>query len=619
MTKRRSATSVEHIHELPSPTTTISPQHQSFIDPADILSVIRPSSELWGNESLKGDLQSVVQFVAQHGTVGDGKRQGKASKCVNFGIDIARDEVFGQQHFLDPSTERARHSIGCIIDRLWLCGREIQKEVDKDYLGGNCFRNNHYAARIRSLLQARIAQFESVTVCLTLLLPLLGGCSGHLDKLNDSMYSYCKTLAMNCVLVDDDSGHIYLLQVIGNFRKGTTSATTAYRASKKFDALVRHLNTFKLKLKRNYSFIFNQFSQGDVDHSFFRNPEDLDTMCLHDGMSWELHNIEGEPYEGLQHIKKPMLFLPVGLSRTFSLSMVLDELERLKSVLHIDQLAELAFFASFMGSTTCFAEVLRQLRESGEIYNYEHPIHAVNKKFIELFPTIHCGVHPRFQCSSLKVLQLTHESEKNGEPTPDDDSRLTEISRALFEWVDFIDGFRGKKDASDIPFHTVSAMMDNTTKKVQQASGMEKFDWGGFRLSVFTTYASALGIVKPGKHLHQVIIPTKTMASRHHLTTPLKADSNNSKAKKKHVETCTELDEQCRYLSKSMGFKRYRRDLIEVYLCESKPCRELNIKDIFIKGQRLFLISDDGVAMVKAYGKGNDWVPVDPILSTKKF
>ena len=621
----------QSVEDLVAPTTVIASHHTCFID--DEFSVLRSSSEILGRHTCKAHLPSIVRLVLERGSLGkvSSKRQWGCSKSLDFGVDarFGETKTYGSQHFKEPSGtskehpvngqqfERARLSIGQIIDWLWVTGNEIQSEVSTaTFLGGNEYRNKNYGAKVRSMFGASFSEFESVTVIVTILTPLLGGCKEHQDNLNDIIYSYSKTLAMNAILIDDPSGNVYLLQVICNFRS-TVRNKIDRNTNVNVGTVVSNLKAFRLKLRREYSQKFNEFDHGREVHSFYKNPEDLDTFCLHDNLKWCTDGINKGTHVGVPQIQKPMFKTVIGVSRTLSMSMVLDELDQLKPKLHLDQLAELAFFGSFLGSQTCYAEVLRQLRVSGEIYEHTHPLHSVLIKFEELFPTIHAGVHPRFQCSSLRVLQLTAESRKEGSPTASDDSRLTAIVEVLFEWIAFIEKQRGKKDAADIPFYLVAEQMYATKEAVQAASGLDKFDWGEFRLGLFTTYVSALGIVRPGRHLHQVFVPTASAASTHHLTQP--STNNRTVLASRRRDSCTILDEEMKYVSHEMSWARYRRDLVEVYLCESMPGRELNRRDVFIQGQRIFHLTELGIAVVKNYGKGNDWLPVEAPRRTMAF
>ena len=67
-------------------------------------------------------------------------------------------------------------------------------------------------------------EFESMTVVHTILerkMRVNSHCSPHLDTLNDTMYPYCKTLAMNVMLSenkDSEEGDLHFLQVLCNFR-----------------------------------------------------------------------------------------------------------------------------------------------------------------------------------------------------------------------------------------------------------------------------------------------------------------------------------------------------------------------------------------------------------------
>lgn len=55
--------------------------------------------------------------------------------------------------------------------------------------------------------------------------------------------------------------------------------------------------------------------------------------------------------------------------------------------------------------------------------------------------------------------------------------------------------------------------------------------------------------------------------------------------------------------SKQMGRNNYRRNRIELLLCESVAGRELQKKDAFFHGQMIFDLADDGFSVFKEFGR----------------
>ena len=80
-----------------------------------------------------------------------------------------------------------------------------------------------------------------------------------------------------------------------------------------------------------------------------------------------------------------------------------------------------------------------------------------------------------------------------------------------------------------------------------------------------------------------------------------------------------QIDLEMRELSGSMGRRMYRRDHVELLLCESLPGRGLKKQDVFVYGQAIFNLSYDGIAMIKKFGNNQCWLPIKTKLRKYKF
>ena len=193
-----------------------------------------------------------------------------------------------------------------------------------------------------------------------------------------------------------------------------------------------------------------------------------------------------------------------------------------------------------------------------------------------------------------------------GKATRDTSKRLKDVVESLFEWIDFIDSYHGKEEAKDIPYLTILAKMKKITANVSEAANSTEIEFGLFRLSIFTTLICTLGIVKPGRHLHQVIIPIDGSSATKHLINPNPSDSNNGDV---HIQK-GDYDHAMETISSEMGWHEYNRSKVEIHLCESQPGRCLVTKDVFRRGQAIFDLSDIGVPVRKEYGSHGGWIPI---------
>ena len=309
----------------------------------------------------------------------------------------------------------------------------------------------------------------------------------------------------------------------------------------------------------------------------------------------------------------------------------------------MDQMIELCFLSSFMSTPVLLNETLTQLIAEAEennngpqnFFQQTHPYYSVKKRLKDLFGSISRGIEPRFSSCSNRIMEGFDDTS-----TDSSDQKLVGVVRALFKWIKFIDTFQGKKHAADIPIEDLLNKVGETVQAVQNVIGKIKYkdkegndmedllDFADFRLSVFTTLVSALGIAKPGPHLHQFIFPTVNTAAFTHLKNPrngqvefVMTDVNNDMAKDrlntlddgmlKGIKFGQVIDPYMREISGMMNWRYYRRDRVEIFLCESRPCRYLNKKDVFKRGQLLFWLSNEGTPMYKKYGPNNCWVPID--------
>ena len=638
-------------------TTTIPSNEKQFLDPNDVLSVIRPGSGIWNQyqAQLRFDTGSIVKFVQEFGKPDTRRREACSSRSVEFGVhgelpqnETNRGKLYGHQHFHDPRTNTARTSLSQIIDFMWDCSQQMQAQNYKPSLGGNKIRRSRYADQLRALFGCTVMEFESITVVVSILHPYAAGCKKHLDRKNDIFYSYNKTVCFETVLTDKNSNYLIHLQVLGNFRASCLNDIDK-TSKERLEQLERDLSKYHKLLRNQYQQISNKFDNGFLRQSHCYDIYNLDSICLHDGLPWVEEQIHGSckiiTYQKPSDIPKNAVVcevpsdhkppkskneedhvkdnngrgviikdrdlkvgervylkffqsrydIPVGVSRTFSFSMILDKLAVCSTKLATDQMVELCFFGSFLSSQGVFSEVLTRMLETEDsrLLNSVHPLYGVWEEWHSMFHSHNSGKLPRYSASSKRITDLIEE---------ENDDKMAAVCSELFKWIEWIDDQKGKSEAHEIPAHTIKAEMKKVCLAVQSASGLSNFDFGYFRLSIFTTIISSLGIVQPGRHLQQIFIPVKGSASLEHMLSPL-ADED----KKIHDPGPEQLDEEFRYLSQFMGFRRYRRDIMEVLVCESKLKRQLSIRDPFRYGQRLFWMNDWGSPMVKNFGENQHW------------
>ena len=143
-------------------------------------------------------------------------------------------------------------------------------------------------------------------------------------------------------------------------------------------------------------------------------------------------------------------------------------------------------------------------------------------------------------------------------------------------------------------------------------------------LSIFTTLVSGIGLTEPGQHLHQFFFPVEGSAAYNHLMHPFAstlATGDDTHMRPQASCPLSNIDQNMRLVAWKLGWKRYRRDYVEVHMCESLPGRYLNKKDIFFVGQNCFELNSLGIPCTQEYGNDIGWAVIgrEHILHKKKI
>ena len=116
-------------------------------------------------------------------------------------------------------------------------------------------------------------------------------------------------------------------------------------------------------------------------------------------------------------------------------------------------------------------------------------------------------------------------------------------------------------------------------------------------------------------HLHQFFFPTKKSASYKHLDKPLGDRAGmpsilGDQDKDVSSSVLNTVDTHMEIISNEMKWPKYKRDVIEVHLCESVANRYLNKKDVFFRGQNIFNLID-GKPVTKRFNSVGPWEALD--------
>ena len=107
-------------------------------------------------------------------------------------------------------------------------------------------------------------------------------------------------------------------------------------------------------------------------------------------------------------------------------------------------------------------------------------------------------------------------------------------------------------------------------------------------------------MVKPGKHLLQLVMPFVGTASLEHLVDPLKHE-RCSQRQELDAHGCHLVEEKMKTISSKLGQQTHSQNFMEVLLCESMGSRSLQVFDVFIEGESIFWMCPTSQPMVKEF------------------
>jgi len=609
---------------VPHPTTSttmISSKVQSFLDPNDVLSVARPGSDIFNRvKRLDANVFALAKYIAHNGKSSCDSRQTESlSVKMSWGVNATLENesnplvLYGGP--IDDPT--AAHSMGAILDFIWNIAQEIQKENNLPPLSGNLARMKKYCVPFQEMMLACIMGFECADAILNLVWPASAQCSDHYDRLNDLAYRYSKTACFDFMFIDAFQ-YVWNLQILGNFRQACFHRMCPKKFAPKLRAIVDHITDYHTLLKEKYSAMLQKFDGilSTTEPSFLRDVTDLTDWIWEDGIPFQ--NVNLVVNDNVDPIDGDFFFCPIGCSRVFSFSMILHPIYKLSHqtrTLKLDQIVELLFLASFFATPVNFNEALNQLIGDTTHTFGTHPFYDLIDRLNLLFPSIQSGICPRYQPCSNQILLIF---------TRDKPHLLESVIEVLFGWIGWIDGFQEVNSIHDIKLSAVEAKMKLVCEDIKEACGETELDFGCFRLGVFTTLVSGLGILQPGEHVHQFIIPTPGTASSNHILSPadvaddvIDGEGESLPEESLPDETlrdgtsvsCLDKDNMMEYVAGEFRWG-YRRDVVETTLCESVPGRCLDKQDVFRKNEHIFWLRK-GIPMYKKYN-GRRWLMVSP-------
>jgi hypothetical protein len=635
-----------------STTTVITQDVIEFIDPYDNCHVVRLESHIFRNaldQNLQGsfDLVQLMRHTMRHG-VADKRKDGRGS-VINVGVQGGYrqhtkngtgniptagggtgDEIqLNGTHFFSGLHESARKSIffsiASIADLLWTVLEQMQECGHLPGLAPHVNRDFLFARLLRDYFGAGCMRFEWFTISVCILWPNLDYIKGHLDNLNSGLSMYSKTGALN-VILEDSHGVLYLLQFIANFRMATESKLFPYKSA--LDQIESDIESYLCTLKDASKALYNSSNILPSEMSCFHDPFDVEDIYFDDCLPITALDIGSKD--------KPMIrdyvLMPIGVSRILSLSSIIAPIYNLRDTLHYDQLIELCFAGCLVNTPVRFNEIvtLMNAHDINESFG-GHPFLCWLSQSMTEFGTWQGGPKARYSPCGAKDIKTSFQF---------DGPKITSVVKALVGLVEWMDSFHGKSSCESIPYDAIETKLCEVVEEVKSAVGDTRFEFRYFRIQVCVTILIGVHATKPGKHLHQLMIPSEGQASFDHLHDPTKNNistqcasssaggmggdpsSESSSAMRIYIQK-SDMDQAMKELSSRFEVKYslpfYCRCVMESCLCESKNGRELNKVECHRCGCACHHLSWDGSIVRKEYGRGNEWYPIMALDRRMKY
>ena len=451
----------------------------------------------------------------------------------------------------------------------------------------------------------------------------------HVDSMNDSVAGYTRTGVFNIVLSLQNGMDPILLhvQVICNFRRVIREYILPFNSL--LSSISVHCNPYLAKWQNNINQVYGGQSQ------LVPHPLDRTNFFVDDCLPFATINISsGSQHQ--PHVTGEYLLTEVSPSRILSFSMFIDPIVDLKEVLCYDQRLELCFVASVLSNPFWFEQAItsltqKHLNPENPFFFGVHPLNDWSKETISIFGSWQGGPHNRWSPfgggTPFPTLFGAHPGatkleQKRGE------TLLESVIQVLYhhlQWVNSLDEIVSDDLVRDLPLSMIESHMTSVTEAIFQIVPCE---FNVFRLQVFTALVAGCGDMKQGSHLKALMYPAKGSASFKHLTHPNQDQITRTQA----LSLCSQQehptsiyandtegvqsqrhDQLMLYLSNEIGMTRYLRDETECILCEGHPNRNLQCRDWFKKGRRIYDCNMEGIILQRNYGRNTQWVQMQPL------
>ena len=394
--------------------TYIKKNVRECIDDRNEFSILRPGSKIFdANSSLmKVDPVFMLRTCLKYGNHDSARAESSQQRGrLNIGVGStsydpradgkrARPKKLVGTQFLENMTSPLEREyflaqVGICCDFIYACMQDIQKELGLPGLGGLHSRYAEFGRDLANLLKFSKCVCETVTMAADIIFNA-GGVTGngkrHIDRLNAILFKMFSKTGTLSIVIKDMRGNLWLFQIIINWRSAVCHAHMPYHNQVR--GIQMNFRNYLQALNQNYSDFASAYT-GSLDSlpmtAFNRSTFFLDNDCCYDDV-----NIASD---GKDPIILKILLLKIGVSRVFSMSLIIDSLNRLKNHLRYDQLIEMAILASFMNTPVRYYYIVQKLIERCENQNNAfglHPFFDYQEIAMTTFGTLQGGKFIRY-------------------------------------------------------------------------------------------------------------------------------------------------------------------------------------------------------------------------------
>jgi hypothetical protein len=497
------------------------------------------------------------------------------------------------EHFeTDADGLLLRAIFGRIYDRMGQCAKRILEQQGR-HVAPNFRRFDEFAKHLQEYLFAEYMKNEHCTSQLSNLSDGIGGVK-HQDTLNDGRAGYSEVMCLG-VTVKDNIGDLWNLKHLGTWRKRIGDYMCGSMTN--LLLLVSRLRHFQHSINAKYAALMGQYKGAYTPPKIPTCANHLDTFHLDDYMPFEQHVLSPSKL-----ISQSYMVMPTSPFRATWLAGACSPVHELSPVLNKRGMVQMGALCSFQNNFHYFYIITRRMKRRAsldttypflEFYDEACFLHGTNPKGTE-----YCGgPHPRFSPPGFNFREVFGLLDPDSDAESEEDEvkrdkeskrRVDFLTEVLLELLDAVNDISG--DGSNaIPRVKLQPLVLAANLKIKKFLGCEL---GEFRLLIFLQFCALLRIVlKPGRYLRSLLYPAEGMASFEHII------KSGFKAE--------EVDKVCEMLLTELGSPTHPlyMDELETMLCESCEGRMLLKFDVFIKGQTLFRLDDDGVPWMKEYSK----------------